>query len=92
MRLLAEEAVELLELGATECRVQVRQAVVEADLVVDEGPFARQLCRRRQVLGAAAKLLVIGQDGAAAAGGDDLVAVEASSAARRACDPTAWPL
>src|SRR6185437_13861298 len=74
--LSCEEAVDLLELGAAQCGVQIGQAIIEADFIMHEGPFVRQFCGGRDVLGAATEFLVVGQDRAAAAGGDDLVAVE----------------
>src|SRR5256885_1403189 len=63
--------------GGAESGIQVGQTVIEADLVMHEGPFVRQLRGGGEMLGAAPQFLVIGQDGTAAAGGDDLVAVEA---------------
>ena len=72
-----EKAGQLLHLGAAQCGVDIGQAVVVANLVVDEQPFVRHLGGGGEVLGEFAQLLVVGEDGAAAAGGDDLVAVEA---------------
>ena len=74
-----EERVDLLQLGEAERGADVRQAVVEADLVVVVGePGQPRL--GREVAGAPGERLVVGHEHPAAAGGDELVAVEAEAA------------
>ena len=68
---------QLLQLRATERRVDVRHPVIVADLVVQEVPAVRRARRRGQVLGAPRQFASLVRHRAAAAGGDDLVAVEA---------------
>src|SRR5579864_6816533 len=79
LALSSEESVELLELRATERRVEIRHAVIEGHGIMDEGPGVRQLRRGGEVLRPLREIRIVGGDGATAAGGDDLVAVEAES-------------
>src|ERR1700761_3010086 len=66
-----------LHLRAAERRIEIRQTVVVASLVVNEFVGMRNLGGRCDVLGSRRQLAVIRQDHAAGAGGDHLVAVEA---------------
>lgn len=76
---VGDENLKLLQLGAAQCRIQVGQAVVVADLVVDVFVWMGLLGGGGDVFGAGAQGLV-GEDHAAPAGGDDLVAIEAQRA------------
>ena len=78
--LRGQEARQLLELRAAERGIQVRQPVVESDLVVAVLPAMRHFGGGREVLGGTRKLCIVGEDRAAAAGGDGLVAVETERA------------
>ncbi len=74
-----EQLGELLELGDAERGRDVRQAIVEADLVVVVGPPG-QPGLGRQVAGSTREGLLVGDEHPAAAGRDELVAVEAEAA------------
>ena len=87
--LAVEEVLELLELRDPDRRLQIRQPVVEADLVVD--PLERIAARLRgERAHPRGHLRVARQHHAAAAGRDDLVAVERQAAGRAVdADPPA---
>ena len=80
-------------LRAAQCSVEVGQAIVVSNLVMNEFVGMRHLGRGGQVLGAARQCLVVGDNHAAAAGGSHLIAIEAKrgQAAKSAGVATADP-
>jgi hypothetical protein len=70
-----EELVESLQLSQPNCCLNIRQAVVEANLIVlVGGPGESRLCGQVPCL--RRESLIVADDHSAAAGGDDLVAIE----------------
>ena len=76
-RVSAQAGAELRQLCHAERGVEVRHAVVVANLVVAKRPLVRHLGRRAQVLCVLCHVRIVGDYCAAATGGQDLVAVEA---------------
>src|SRR5690606_2613425 len=77
-----QEARQRLELCAAKGRVDVRQAIVVRDCVVEVLPSMGLLSGRAQVLGLPPETGIVRDDRPAAAGRDHLVSVEAQYAHR----------